>query len=106
VRLPESDVPHPDTLSDVLEGVRLTGALFFLVDAWTPWVAEAPATAALAPAILPRGQQVISYHLITRGACWCAIEGRPPVSLSAGDVIVIPTARRTRFRACRVFAPA
>ncbi len=31
-----------DTLSDVLEVVRLTGALFFLVDARTPWVAEAP----------------------------------------------------------------
>jgi AraC-like DNA-binding protein len=73
-----------------LEAVRLTGALFFLVDAWTPWVAEAPSTEALAPAILPRGQHVISYHLITRGACWCEIAGRPPVPLAAGDVIVIP----------------
>jgi AraC-like DNA-binding protein len=90
VRLSDASVPRPDTLSDVLEGVRLTGALFFLVDAWTPWVAEAPATAALAPAILPRGQQVISYHLITQGSCWCEIEGRSPVPLSAGDVIVVP----------------
>jgi AraC-like DNA-binding protein len=79
-----------DTLSDVLEAVRLTGALFFLVDASTPWAAEAPATAALAPAILPRTHHVISYHLITRGACWCEIAGRPPVPLVAGDVIVIP----------------
>jgi hypothetical protein len=37
--------PHAsDTLSDVLAVVRLTGALFFLVDARTPWVAEAPAS--------------------------------------------------------------
>ena len=39
-----------DTLSDVLEVVRLTGALFFLVDARTPWVAEAPASTQLAAA--------------------------------------------------------
>jgi len=89
VRLVDPDAP-PDILSDVLEAVRLSGALFFLVDASTPWVAEAPATAALAPAILPRAQHIVSYHLVTRGTCWCEIAGRPPVRLAAGDVIVIP----------------
>ena len=44
-----------DTLSDVLEVVRLTGALFFLVDARTPWVAEAPASVAEAPASMHNG---------------------------------------------------
>ena len=57
----------PDTLSDVLEVVRLTGALFFLVDARTPWVAEAPASSDLAPVILPRAQHVVSYHVVTAG---------------------------------------
>ena len=90
VRFSEPHAPPADTLSDVLEAVRLTGALFFLVDASTPWAAEAPATAVLAPAILPRVQHVVSYHLVTRGACWCEIAGRPPVPLVAGDVIVIP----------------
>jgi len=31
-----------DTLSEVLRAVRLTGAVFFAVDASEPWVAEAP----------------------------------------------------------------
>src|SRR2546430_985206 len=31
-----------DTLSDVLRAVRLTGAVFFTIDAVPPWVAEAP----------------------------------------------------------------
>lgn len=79
-----------DTLSDVLQAVRLTGALFFLVDASTPWAAEAPSTAALAPAILPRAQHVVSYHVITRGSFWCEIDGRPPEPLAAGDIIIIP----------------
>ena len=56
-----------DTLSDVLEAVKLTGALFFLVDARTPWVAEAPASADLAPAILPRAQHVVEPSGLRRG---------------------------------------
>ena len=31
-----------DALSDVLQAVRLTGAVFFDVDASAPWVAETP----------------------------------------------------------------
>ena len=77
-------------LSDVLEAVRLTGALFFLVDASTPWLAEAPASSALAPVLLPRTQHVVSYHVITAGACWCQMAGDAPVRLEAGDVIVVP----------------
>jgi AraC-like DNA-binding protein len=79
-----------DTLSDVLAAVRLTGALFFLVDARTPWVAEAPASCHLVPAILPRAQHVVSYHVISRGACWCESPGHAPVRLEAGDVLLVP----------------
>ena len=75
-----------DTLSDVLETVRLTGAIFFLVDARTPWVAEAPASTDLVPAILPAAQHVVSYHVVSEGACWCESPGlspmRPPNSRS------------------------
>jgi AraC-like DNA-binding protein len=79
-----------DTLSDVLEAVRLTGALFFLVDAGTPWVAEAPATSQLAPVILPRAQHVVSYHVISQGTCWCESAGQPPLQLDTGDVLLVP----------------
>jgi AraC-like DNA-binding protein len=78
-----------DPLSDVLQTVRLTGALLFLVDATSPWTAEAPPGSALAPVILPGAQHVISYHLITAGGCWCALPGAPPMRLDAGDVLVI-----------------
>jgi AraC-like DNA-binding protein len=79
-----------DTLSDVLEVVRLTGALFFLVDAHTPWVAEAPASAQLAPVILPGAQHVVSYHVVMRGACWCESPGHAPLRLETGDVLIVP----------------
>jgi AraC-like DNA-binding protein len=79
-----------DTLSDVLQSVRLSGALFFLVDASTPWVAEAPAATVLAPVLLPRAQHIVSYHVIREGACWCESPGLDPVRLEAGDVLIVP----------------
>jgi AraC-like DNA-binding protein len=79
-----------DTLSDVLEVVRLTGALFFLVDARTPWVAEAPAASDLTPVILPRAQHIVSYHVVSEGACWCESPGHAPLRLETGDVLVVP----------------
>ena len=65
----------PDPLSDVLQTIRLTGAIFFLVDAACPWAAEAPDSVTLAPVILPKTQHVVSYHIVTEGQCWCRMNG-------------------------------
>lgn len=85
-----SPASRSDTLSDVLEVVRLTGALFFLVDARTPWVAEAPASTHLVPVILPQAQHVVSYHVVSQGTCWCESPGHPPLRLETGDVLIVP----------------
>jgi AraC-like DNA-binding protein len=79
-----------DALSSVLQAVRLTGALFFLVDASTPWVAEAPASRDLAPAILPHASHIVSYHVVREGVCWCESPGQSPLRLETGDVLVVP----------------
>lgn len=79
-----------DTLSEVLRAVRLTGAVFFSVDARAPWVAEAPAGREIGPHIMPGVDHVIEYHVVTQGSCWGGIVGEEPVRLEAGDVIVFP----------------
>ena len=79
-----------DALSDVLRTVRLTGALFFLVDASAPWTIELPDGKALAPAVLPGAQHVISYHIVTEGSCWGGVREDAAVRLEAGDVLVLP----------------
>ena len=79
-----------DPLSDVLRAVRLTGAVFFRIDARSPWTIEMPDTSALADVILPRAQHVISYHVVTRGACFGALVGHAPVRVEAGDILVFP----------------
>jgi AraC-like DNA-binding protein len=79
-----------DPLSDVLRAVRLTGAVFFRVEATSPWVIEMPDSSALASVTLPRAQHVISYHVVTRGSCSGALLGEAAVRLDEGDVLVFP----------------
>jgi AraC-like DNA-binding protein len=79
-----------DTLSEVLRAVRLTGAVFFAVDASTPWVAETPSGKDVGPFIMPGVEHVIEYHVVTSGTCWGGIVGEEPIKLEAGDIIVFP----------------
>ena len=78
-----------DTLSDVLRAVRLTGAVFFDIEATSPWVAEAP-PACETGAVMRGAERVIEYHAITRGACWVGAVGEAPVRVEAGDVVAFP----------------
>ena len=74
----------------MLRGVRLTAAVFFRVEASSPYVIELPDGATLARGVSPRAQHVISYHVVTEGTCWGGVPGEAPVSLTTGDVLVLP----------------
>ena len=79
-----------DTLSEVLRAVRLTGAVFFAVDASAPWVAETPPSSELRPHLMPGVEHVIDYHVVTAGSCWGGLIGEPAFQLQTGDVIAFP----------------
>ena len=79
-----------DTLSDVLRTVRLSGAVFFSIEASAPWVAEAPPARKLGPLIMPRFEHVIEYLVVASGSCWGGVLGEPAIKLEAGDIIVFP----------------
>jgi AraC-like DNA-binding protein len=79
-----------DALSDVLRAVRLTGAVFFDVEAASPWVAETPPGRTIVGSIFPGSEHLMSYHVVTRGTAYACVPERPPIRLSAGDVIVFP----------------
>jgi AraC-like DNA-binding protein len=83
-------LPGVDLLSDVLRSVRLTGAMYFLVEASTPWMTWAPAASTFASAVLPQAQHLISYHVITSGTCWGGLDRAAPQRLDAGDILVVP----------------
>jgi AraC-like DNA-binding protein len=79
-----------DVLSDVLQSVHLSGAVYFDFDLSSPWVAEAPPAADIASIVMPGAQRMIEYHLIARGSCWGCAVGEPAIRLSEGDLIIFP----------------
>lgn len=79
-----------DTLSDVLRGIRLRGAVFYYVSYLDSWAAEASAAREIAAAVMPGSEHVIEYHLIAKGDGWAAVTGLPPVRLTAGDIVMFP----------------
>jgi AraC-like DNA-binding protein len=83
-----------DTLSDVLRAVRLSGAVYFAIDASAPWVVETPPACDLGPHLMPGVEHVIEYHVISAGSCWGGIPDEPPVRLATGDIIAFPQGDR------------
>ena len=79
-----------DTLSDLLRTVRLTGAVYFSVNASAPWVAEAPPSCHIGPHIMPGVDHVIEFHVVASGECWGGLVGTDYQRLAAGDVVVFP----------------
>ena len=77
-----------DPLSDVLRTVRLSGAMFFMVEASDPWGIEVPAAERYAGIVMPGAQHVVSYHLMLDGTGWVRMPGLEPARFSAGDVLV------------------
>ncbi len=81
-----------DALSDVLRTVRLTGAIFFLTELRQPCEpARVPEGDVLARGLTLRAENVISYHVVTRGTVWGGLYkgADAPVRLDAGDVLVV-----------------
>jgi hypothetical protein len=82
-----------DVLSDVLRAVRLTGAVYFDIDASSPWVGESPDTRQIAASVMPGVEHVVSFHAVMSGSCWAALGdgSAPPLRLDAGDIVVFPS---------------
>ncbi len=81
-----------DPLSDVLRTVKLKGALFFMIDATSPWCVEVPPARDYADIILPSARHVVSYHVAVEGRGLASVPGVEPIAFDAGDIIVFPHA--------------
>ena len=72
-----------DVLSDVLLAVRLTGAVFFDVEARSPSWPKARGTKAVADQVMTGAEHVISFHIVTEGSCWAEADRRPGPAASS-----------------------
>jgi AraC-like DNA-binding protein len=79
-----------DALSAVLSTIRVTGAAFFESELKAPWSIIAPASRAIADALMPEADHVVPYHLITAGRCVVKLLDGPSIDLAAGDVVMFP----------------
>jgi AraC-like DNA-binding protein len=80
-----------DVLSEVLEAVRLDGAMFYNAEFSAPWCFRSPGSHAVAPYLSSASRHVIIFHLLTEGRGYGQVEGdERPLPLNAGDIIIFP----------------
>jgi AraC-like DNA-binding protein len=79
-----------DTLSDVLRGVKLTGAVFLHAEFSAPWCVGVPPADMAAQFLMPSAEHLTRYHLVTEGRCGIKPDGDGSTTLDAGDVVVLP----------------
>jgi AraC-like DNA-binding protein len=82
--------PPIDVVSQVLESVRLRGAVYFSVTASAPWVAEAPPATELASYIMPGAEHVIEYHVVVSGTGYASLIDQPAITMRPGDIVLFP----------------
>lgn len=81
-----------DALSDVLQVVRLGGAVYLHGEFTAPWSVAGHSSAELCATFLPQSERVISYHFVTEGSCWARLPGEPDSAMEvhAGELLVVP----------------
>jgi AraC-like DNA-binding protein len=77
-----------DAFSEVLNGVRLKGALFFSAAFSEPWRLSTPHYRQLT--LVPDPPHMVIYHLVVDGSARACLDGGPDVELSPGDIVVFP----------------
>ena len=77
-----------DAFSEVLNGVRLKGAMFFTAAFSEPWRLSTPHCRELT--LVPDPPHMVIYHLVVDGSARTHLEGDHDVELSPGDIVVFP----------------
>jgi AraC-like DNA-binding protein len=79
-----------DAFSEVLNGVRLQGALFFTAAFSAPWRLSTPHCRVLAATLAPDAPHMLMYHFVVDGSARVSVDGCADVELSPGDIVVFP----------------
>jgi AraC-like DNA-binding protein len=79
-----------DALSNVLEAVQLTGAVFLEMEMREDRSYLTAPARAIADVLMPEADHLIPYHLVMAGSCYARLPDGEPVKLVAGDVVLFP----------------
>jgi AraC family transcriptional regulator, alkane utilization regulator len=80
-----------DALSDVLQAIRLDGAVYVNAEFTAPWCVHAKFGLRSASERLPRSDHIVFFHVLVDGACEARLaDGDEVVHLRPGDVLLFP----------------
>jgi AraC-like DNA-binding protein len=79
-----------DAFSQILTGVRLTGAVFFNAEFSSPWGFTAPPTSVLAADLAPGAAHLVLYHFVVDGSALVQVTDGESLKLEAGDIVIFP----------------
>ena len=79
-----------DVLSEALNAVRMTGAIFYYAECTAPWGFAVPPLHKVAHVLAPGTERLVPYHLVAEGEAVVRFADGPEIPLRAGDVVIIP----------------
>ena len=79
-----------DALSEALNAVRMTGAIFYSLECSAPWGFSVPHLHDVAHVLAPGTERLVSYHLVTEGEAIVQFGEQEPIPVRAGEVLIIP----------------
>jgi AraC-like DNA-binding protein len=79
-----------DAFSEILSGVKLSGAVFFTAEFSAPWGFSTPNTTVLAATVAPDAAHLVLYHLLIDGNAIVEMGDGQMVSLGPGDIVIFP----------------
>jgi pimeloyl-ACP methyl ester carboxylesterase/AraC-like DNA-binding protein len=79
-----------DVLTDILGSLRLTGGVVIDAELTGDFCVRSEFTPQHFTPFFPTPETLISYHYIRSGQLMVEVEGMPPVTVRAGEVIILP----------------
>src|SRR5579884_1611484 len=103
--LPETRALSTDALSDLLDGMHLSGMVVFRAELREPWSVTTPDAGQLAQVLPFHTEHITPFHIVASGGCWLELPEREPVWLGAGDAILLPYGNRHRLSGVEAAEP-
>src|SRR5262245_55731396 len=79
-----------DAFSEILSGVKLSGAVFFTAEFSAPWGFSAPASTVVAATVAPRAAHFVPYHLLIDVTGDIEMDDGRSLTLVPGDIVIFP----------------
>jgi AraC-like DNA-binding protein len=79
-----------DAFSEILSGVKLSGAVFFAAEFSAPWGFTMPASSIMSAKLAPGASHIVLYHLLIEGRSVVEMLDGQRIGLEAGDIVIFP----------------